>query len=46
MFGEPIQSTIDAHSVYARRWARFGSTIDYSMLVKVYGESNEPEKAI
>jgi IS1 family transposase len=40
-----IQLTTDGYSVYANAVeSAFGSDIDYAMLVKVYGESSEPEK--
>jgi IS1 family transposase len=40
-----IQLTTDGYSVYANAVeSAFGSDIDYAMLVKVYGESGEPEK--
>jgi IS1 family transposase len=40
-----IQLTTDGYNVYADAVeGAFGSAIDYAMLVKVYGESGEPEK--
>ena len=40
-----IQLTTDGYNVYADAVeGAFGAEIDYAMLVKVYGESSEPEK--
>jgi IS1 family transposase len=40
-----VQLTTDGHNAYLQAVeGAFGSDIDYAMLVKVYGESPEPEK--
>jgi IS1 family transposase len=40
-----IQLTTDGHAAYLEAVeGAFGSAIDYAMLVKIYGESSEPEK--
>jgi IS1 family transposase len=40
-----IQLTTDGHAAYLQAVeGAFGSEIDYAMLVKIYGESSEPEK--
>jgi IS1 family transposase/lambda repressor-like predicted transcriptional regulator len=40
-----IQLTTDGHAAYLEAVeGAFGSEIDYAMLVKIYGESSEPEK--
>src|SRR3990170_4834931 len=40
-----VQLSTDGHKVYLQAVERaFGSNIDYAMLVKVYGASEEPEK--